>query len=295
MSTATFGWAAENWLIAANTSRRIDGSRISSSPSSTKKTSPSRSAACRASGGKSMSYLCRNCRIIMDSRPWPWSPGWMSRTSARRGNGRLRSSTLCLPASSQRWLASAVFPVPPGAMSTRRCWRAFRRESKRGTLFIEPEDLMKLFGHIAFTMQSDLHERTLISRRSLLNIATLRPLDYLSSGRVVDALTSRPILFQESAVAPTGERLFSFTQTAFREYFAARYLAELAPSDFVDAIAGNLSDASWEAVTSAAFELKMSQEEKRFLNDVNMVFVSRHDYQSMTVLRLWWDRAARMA
>lgn len=168
----------------------------------------------------------------------------------------------------------------------------FQRELRRGTLYLEPNELMALLGHIAFAMQTSLDERTLISRGSVFEIVSRYPLDNRSPGLVYDALTSRPILFQESAVTPTGERLFSFTHTAFREYFAARHLAELSPSDFVNVIASNLSDASWEAVILAAFEQKVWQRQEHFLDEVNQVVAERGDQQLIRTLRSWSERAA---
>jgi hypothetical protein len=73
---------------------------------------------------------------------------------------------------------------------------------------------------------------------------------------------------------------------------AARHLAELSPSDFVNVIAGNLSDASWEAVILAAFEQKVWQRQEHFLDEVNQVVAERGDQQLIRILRSWLERAS---
>jgi hypothetical protein len=168
----------------------------------------------------------------------------------------------------------------------------FRREARRGTLFVDPEDLLRALQLVAFTMQSDVYNRTLITSRSLTELLRADELTWTnsqvsSSADFIAALTSRAIIFQEYGVAPDGEKLYGFTHTAFREHFAASYLVGCSPEEFVDIISRHLSDGSWEAVFVAALELSQRRREESFRNAVRDLAAKRAEPVLVDALRVW--------
>jgi NACHT domain/NB-ARC domain len=173
----------------------------------------------------------------------------------------------------------------------------FRRERLRGTLNLDPSAVMNALAIIAFRMQSSLRRRVLIDRDSIFGAVSSEWNEGehdLSSAEFFEALIARQTFFQEAGVSPGGERLFSFIHTAFREYFAARHLIALSPREFVEAVARNISDASWEAVVLAALEQAIFSSREQFLTEVKQAAIQRGDVQVIDALRAWSEQASQV-
>jgi predicted NACHT family NTPase len=168
------------------------------------------------------------------------------------------------------------------------------RELARGTLYLADYELLGLLELIAFAMQSSSYIRTIIDQNAILTI--VKQSDYYKKERpdsqLIRDLTSRSLLFQETGITQDGDSLFAFAHTAFREYFAASYLAKMSPQNFVETIAEHLSDASWEAVALSALELSQRQQGERFLDDIVRSAGQRGDPQLTNALRSWSQRVS---
>ncbi|WP_155384888.1 hypothetical protein [Catellatospora paridis] len=134
----------------------------------------------------------------------------------------------------------------------------FRREQRRGTLFVPPEALKQVLEATAYDMQKSSTNRVFVSQRHLVDIVT-QTMENLSENvpavRVIDVMAARSGLFSEAVQTPEGESFFAFSHTAIREHLAASHLARMAPADVADVMAGHYLDASWEAVFVIALEL----------------------------------------
>lgn len=69
-------------------------------------------------------------------------------------------------------------------------------------------------------------------------------------------------------MTPSGETLFEFTHTAFREHLAASHLARMSAADMAAIMRAHFSHASWGAAFVTALELGHSWQEKPFPRDV---------------------------
>lgn len=173
----------------------------------------------------------------------------------------------------------------------------FRREEQRGTLYVNPNDLLRALQVVAYTMQSDLSNRTLITLHALIALLVAHQDIWDSSdvslAELVEAITFRAAIFQELGITPEGETFYGFTHTAFREHLAAAYLAQCSPEQFVTIISKHLSDASWEAVIVAALEPGRHSRDESFQGAVEHIASKRSDPALTNALRIWSDEATR--
>jgi len=155
----------------------------------------------------------------------------------------------------------------------------FRRESRRGTLFVDPDELLRALQLVAYTMQSDLHNRTLITDGALTDLLVAHEDVWRNSNvsltEIVLAATSRAVIFRELGAIPDGGKLYGFTHAVFREYLAASSLAQRPPEEFVALISEHLSDASWEAVVVAALESSQRRRDESFRKAVQRIVSKR--------------------
>ncbi|MEV7012312.1 NACHT domain-containing protein [Streptosporangium sp. NPDC051022] len=135
----------------------------------------------------------------------------------------------------------------------------FDREQSRGTLHVLPDQLKLTLSAIAFAMQSNNENRIYFRERPLSRFLRTLPLRDVGPDHAADHMMryfqSRATIFTEVGSASDGEPVFAFTHTAYREHFAAQYIAALSPRETLRVIADRLESGSWEAVLSAAVEL----------------------------------------